>query len=105
MRLKNLPGAIDRITNLPLVLPTIGNLEDSYEDEFEEDAHDLERHEIISIPSNKIDKKSKLEKLLGIKLSGHTDTLTQASMLFDVVYKRCEKQNEQQYRNALDKFR
>ena len=38
-------------------------------------------------------------------LSGQTDTLTEASNLFDEVYKRFEIQNEEQYKNAPDKIR
>ena len=60
--------------------------------------------EKIIIPSNIIDIYTRLEVLLGLKLSGHTDTLSEASNLFDEIYKRGEKQNEQQYRNALDKL-
>ena len=45
------------------------------------------------------------ELLLGLKLSGHTDTPTEASNLIDELYKRGEIQNEQQYRKSLDKFR
>ena len=56
------------------------------------------------IPSNIIDIYNRLELLLGLKLSGHTDTLTQASALFDELYKLREIQNKQQYRNALNKF-
>ena len=56
------------------------------------------------IPSNKIDFWNRLEVLLILKLSGYTDTSTEASPLIDEIYKRCEIQNEQQYRNALDKF-
>ena len=58
----------------------------------------------IIIPNNIIDIYSRLEVLLGLKLSGHTDTLTEASNLIDELYKRGEIQNKQQYRNALDKF-
>ena len=58
----------------------------------------------IIIPSNKIDIYSRLGTLLGLKLSGHTDTPTEASNLSDELYKRGEIQNKQQYRNALDKF-
>ena len=54
--------------------------------------------------SNIIDINTRLEILLGLKLSGHTDTLTEASNLIDEIYKRGEVQNEQQNRNALDKF-
>ena len=58
----------------------------------------------IIIPSNIIDIYTRLEVLLGLKLSGHTDTLTEASNLIDELYKRGEIQNKQQYQNALDKF-
>ena len=60
-------------------------------------------HKIV-IPSNIIDIYTRLEILLGLKLSGHTDTLTEASNLIDELYKRGEIQNKQQYRNALEKF-
>ena len=56
------------------------------------------------IPSNIIDIYIRLEILLGLKLSGHTDTLTEASNLLDELFKRREIQNEQQYRNALNNF-
>ena len=42
----------------------------------------------IIIPSNIIDIHTRLEVLLGLKLSGHTDTLTEASNLIDEFYKR-----------------
>ena len=58
----------------------------------------------IIIPSIIIDIYTRLETLLGIKLSGHSDTLTEASNLIDELYKRGEIQNKQQYRNALNKF-
>ena len=60
--------------------------------------------EKLIIPSNIIDIYTRLEVLLGLKLSGHTDTLTEASNLFDELYKRGEIDNRQQYRNALNKF-
>ena len=60
--------------------------------------------EKIIIPSNIIDIYTRLEVLLGLELSGHTDTLTEASNLIDELYKRGEIQNKQQHRNALDKF-
>ena len=56
------------------------------------------------IPCNIIDIYTRLEILLGLKLSGHIDTLTEASNLSDELYKRGEIQNKQQYRNALNKF-
>ena len=58
----------------------------------------------IIIPSSITDIYTRLEILLELKLSGHTDTLTEASNLIDELYKRGEIQNKQQYRNALDKF-
>ena len=58
----------------------------------------------IIIPSNIIDIHTKLEVLLGLRLIGHTDTLTEASNLIDELYKRGEIQNKQQYRNAINKF-
>ena len=56
------------------------------------------------IPSNIIDIYTRLEILLGLKLSGHTDTLTEASAIIHQLYKMGEIQNKQQYRNALNKF-
>ena len=58
----------------------------------------------IIIPSNKTDIYTRLEVLLGLKLSGHTETLIEASNLIDDLYKRGEIQNKQQYRDALNKF-
>ena len=58
----------------------------------------------IIIPSNIIDIYTRLEILLGLKLSGHTDTLTEASNLIDELYKRGEIQKKQQYRNAPNSF-
>ena len=49
----------------------------------------------IIIPSNLIDFRTRLEVLLVLKLSGRTDTLTEASNLKDEFYKRVEIQNEQ----------
>ena len=69
------------------------------------DEIDLEGQGVkIIIPPNIIDIYTRLEILLGLKLSSHTDTLTEASNLIDELYKRGEIQNEQQYRNALDEF-
>ena len=60
--------------------------------------------EKIIIPSNIIDIYTKLEFLLGLKFSGHTGTLTEASNLIDELYKKGEIQNEQQHGNAPNKF-
>ena len=60
--------------------------------------------EKIFIPNNIIDIYTRLEVLLGLKLSGHTNTLTEASNLIDELYSLGEIQNKQQYRNAPNKF-
>ena len=74
-------------------------------EEIADDSDDLPGEGVkIIIPSNIIDIYTRLEILLGLKLSGHTDTLTEASNLIDDLYKRGEIQNEHQYRNALNKF-
>ena len=90
--LYNLPNAVAKIRNPPL--PKIENTEDNLRGEGVK----------IIIPSNITDIYTRLEILLGLKLSGHTDTLTEASNLIDELYKRGEIQNKQQYRNALNKF-
>ena len=58
----------------------------------------------IILFSNIYDIYTRLEILLGLKLSGHTDTMTEASNLIDELYKRGEIQNKQQYRNASNNF-
>ena len=69
------------------------------------DEIDLEGQRIkIIIPSNIIDIYTRLEILLGLKLSGHTDNLSEASALIDQLYRMVELQNEQQYRDALKNF-
>ena len=69
------------------------------------DKIDLEGQAVKNtIPSNTIDIYTRLEILPGLKPSGLTDTLTGASNLKDNLYKIGEIQNEQQYRNALNKF-
>ena len=75
--------------------------------ENEEESEDLEGQGSgkIVIPSNVLDIWTKLELLLGLKLTGHTDNLTEAGNLIDELFKRTEIQNEQQYRNALDRNR
>ena len=57
-----------------------------------------------NIPTYIIDIYTRLEVLLGLKLSGLTDTLAEASNLIDEIYKRGEIQTKQQYRNAFNKF-
>ena len=70
------PNEISKIQNPPL--SAIENESDNLQ---------CEGAKII-IPSNIIDIYTRLEVLLGLKLSGHTDTLTEASNLIDELYKR-----------------
>ena len=89
-------------TKLPELVEEIQNR--TFE-EINVDSDDLQGDGVkIIIPSNIIDIYTRLEKLLGLKLSGHTDTLTEASNLIDELYKRGQIQNKHQYRNALNKF-
>ena len=75
-------------------------------EEITDDSDDLQGDGVKKIiPSNIIDIYTRLEVLLGLKISGHSDTLTEASNLIEELYKRGEIQNKQQYRNALDKFK
>ena len=90
----DIPKAIAKIRNPPL--PAIEKIDES---------DDLQGEGVkIIIPSNIIDIYTRLEILLGLKLSRHTDTLTEASILIDDLHKGGEIENKQQYRNALDKF-
>ena len=75
------------------LLPAIENIEDSKEDISDKD---LEGQGKTIKPSNIIEIYSRLEILLGLKLSGHTITSTDASKLIDEIYKRSEIQNEKQ---------
>ena len=84
----------------------VEEIENKTFEEITNDSDDLEGEGVykIIIPNNIIDIYTRLEFLLGLKLSGHTDTLTEASNLIDELYKLGEIQNNQQYRNALNKF-
>ena len=55
-------------------------------------------------PSNIIYIYTRLEVLLRLLLSGHTDALTEASNLIDELFKPGEIPNEQQYPIAHNKF-
>ena len=79
----------------------IFNQSEKKSDDFDLQGQGLEK---IVIPSNIIDIYTRLEILIGLKLSGHTDTLTEASNSIDELYKRGGIQNENQYRNAPNKF-
>ena len=63
-----------------------------------------QRFEKIIISSIINDIYTRLEILLGLKLSCQTDTPAEASNLIDELYKRGDIQNEQQDRNALHQF-
>ena len=83
----------------------VEEIQNKTSEEITNDSDDLQGEGVkILIPSNIIDIYTRLEILLGLKLSGHTDTLTEASNLIDELYKRGEIQNKKQYRNALNKF-
>ena len=56
------------------------------------------------IPSDIIDIYARRENFPRLKLPGHNITLTEATNLKDDSYRRGEFQNEEQYRNAIDKF-
>ena len=74
-------------------------------DEILYESHDLEGPGLkFIIPPSIMDIYTKLEVLLVLNLSVHTDTLTESSNLIDELYKRGEIQNKQQYRNALIKL-
>ena len=90
--LKKLPKLVEYIQNKTF-------------EEITDNSDDLQGEGVkIIIPSNIIDIYTRLEILLGLKLSGHTDIFTEASNLIDELYKRGEIQTKQQYRNALNKF-
>ena len=88
---------------LPILVEKIQNK--SFDEITLDSDNDLQGEGVkIIIPSNIRDIYTRLEVLLGLKLSGQTDTLTEASNLIDEFYKRGEIQNKQQFRNALNKF-
>ena len=89
----DLPKAKTKIRNLSK--PAIRNVSGS-----ELEAQGLKN----VIPSDIFEVYTRLEILLRIKLSGHSNTLTEAKNLFGELYKRGEIKNEQQYRKALNKF-
>ena len=97
----NLPKAIAKFLNP--AIPEIGNTEDSYEEKSDNDLEGQGNKKFI-VPSSINDKYTRLEKLLGPKLSGHTNTLTKASNLFNQLQRRGKTQNEKRYPNAPNKF-
>ena len=74
-------------------------------EEIIDDSDDLHGEGVkIMIRSNIFAMYTRLEILLGLKLSGHTDTLTEASNLIDELYKIGEIENKQHYRIAPNNF-
>ena len=89
---EKLPGLVEEIQNKTF-------------EENTDDSDDLQGEGIKTIiPSNIIDIFTRLQVLLGLQLSGHTDVFTEAIYLIDELYKQGEIQNKQQYRNAINKF-
>ena len=91
-----LPYKLYRFLYPPITLPPKGNEEKKF-------AWQSEGIKII-IPSINIDIWTRVEVLLGPKLSGQMDALTEASNLSDEIYKKVEIQSKPQYRKAPDKF-
>ena len=84
--LHNLPKTITK--NLKLPLAEIENTEDSCEEELPDNDLEGQRIEKIIIPFNKSDFHTRLEILLGLKLSKQTNSLIEAGNLIDELYKR-----------------
>ena len=74
-----------RKTYFTITLPKlVEEIQNKTFEEITDDLGDLEGQGVkIIVPSNIIDIYTRLEVLLGEKLSGHTDTLTEASNLID----------------------
>ena len=88
---------------LPKLVEEIQNK--AFDESIDSSDNDLQGQGVrIILPSNIVDISTRLEALLRLKISGHTDNPTDASNSIDKLYKRSEIQNEQQYRNAHDKF-
>ena len=87
------------------VLKEVKDIQNKTFDEIIDNSDDSQGEAKISITlSNVIGIYTRVEILLGLNLSGHTDILTVSSNLIDKLYKKREFQNQQQYRNTLDKF-
>ena len=78
-----------RKTFLTITFPKlVEEIQNKTFEEITDDSDDLQGEGVkIIIPSNVIDIYTRLEVLLGLKLSGHTDTLTKASALINELYK------------------
>ena len=93
---EDLKKQVDESLNQPLALPTVEN---------EDKSNDLQGHGMKTIiPANITDIWTRVETLLGLKLCGHADNLTEARNRIVELYKTGEIEYENEYRNALDKF-
>ena len=81
-----------RKTFFTITLPElVDDFQNKSLDEITDDSDDLQGEGVkIIIPSNIIDIDTRLEILLALSLSSHTDTLTKASYLIGELYKRGE---------------
>ena len=97
-----LKSRVQNILKTPIVAIASGE-----SDEYESLESDLEGNgtKTIVVPSDSDEIWTRLQVLLGLKLAGHTDTLIEASQLLDALFKKGEIETEQQYRNAIDKFK
>ena len=92
----------NRRTILTITLPKIiDEIQNKTFDEFYLESQGIQK---FIIPSNIIDIYTRLEISQGLKLSGHSNTLTEALSLIEWLYRMGELQNERQYRNALHNF-
>ena len=90
----------NRKTFLTITLPkVVDGIQNRTFDELDIEGQGIEK---LIIPSNIVHIFTRPKISLGLKLSGHNKTLPEASNLIDELYKRGEKQNEQQYRNAVN---
>ena len=94
------------ITFFTKTLPElVDDMQNKTFDEITGDSDDLQGEEVkIIIPSNIIDICTRLEILLGLNLSGLTDTLTEASNLIHELYNRGEIQKKNNNVEILTNF-
>ena len=91
-----------RVQNI--LKPPVAAIASGESDEYETDLEGNGTKTIV-VPSDSDEIWTRLQVLLGLKLAGHTDTLIEASQLLDALFKKDEIETEQQYRNAIDKFK
>ena len=96
----------NRKTFLTITLPKlVDEIQNRTFEEITADSDDFQGEGVkIIIPSNIIDIYTRLEVLPGLKISGHSDNLTEASNIIDELNKLGEIQNKQQNGNSLDNF-